>query len=262
MKDRTKQLIKLVISKTFKKDPRNRGSKNKASLDHYIDVIGYVLKTGIQWNRLEKPLHYTTYHKKFTKWNQNNVFQNTFYLLVRLLKFNGYVDESDLKNLFIDSTMIKNISGKNNYGINHYDRGKNGNKVTLIVNSKGIPLGMSFGKSNEHDINFVIRSIKDIKIKIIGSRMIADKGYVSKNLKKDLKEKYNMELIVPLKKNQKGNLSQTSKDLLNTRSISENAFAWIKLNRRIRVRYESNIGNYQQFCYLALIELINGKIDT
>lgn len=70
MKNNTKKLLKMIISLIMPKDYRNRGRHNKESIDHYIDVICYVLKTGIQWNQLREKLHYTTYHKKFMKWNK------------------------------------------------------------------------------------------------------------------------------------------------------------------------------------------------
>ena len=44
-----------------------------------------------------------------------------------------------------------------------------------------------------------MNSIYDIKIKIVGSRLIGDKGYNSKQLKEQLKEK-NVNLIYPLKR--------------------------------------------------------------
>ena len=68
MKVAVKSLIKLVINSTIPKDIRNRGRKNKYPLDHYIETIDYVLRTGIQWHELNAKLHYTTYHKKLLLW--------------------------------------------------------------------------------------------------------------------------------------------------------------------------------------------------
>ena len=75
--------------------------------------------------------------------------------------------------------MIKNIRGHDQTGVNHYDRGRKGNKVTVLVTSSGIPLAVTFDKSNVHDLNLVEQTIDQVTLKIIGSRIIADKGYVS-----------------------------------------------------------------------------------
>ena len=50
-----------------------------------------------------------------------------------------------------------------------------------------------------------------MQIKIAGSTALADKGYNSSKLKKDMKEQYKIDLIYPLKKNQK-NMILTDKE--------------------------------------------------
>ena len=62
-------------------------------------------------------------------------------------------------------------------GSNHYDRNRNGNKVSIVVTKNGIPLGMSLSTSNIHDINRV-DTLDDVKIKIVDSRLGGDKGYI------------------------------------------------------------------------------------
>jgi hypothetical protein len=52
-------------------------------------------------------------------------------------------------------------------GSNHYDRNKNGNKITIIVTNNGIPIGLSLAPSNIYDVNLV----ENIAIKIVGSRI-------------------------------------------------------------------------------------------
>ena len=66
-------------------------------------------------------------------------------------------------------------------GPNHYDRNKN-----------GIPIGLSLAPSNIHDVNLVENTVQNtidnIAIKIVGSRIGADKGYISFSLKEKLKK--------------------------------------------------------------------------
>jgi putative transposase len=261
MCERTRQLIKMVIKLTVPKDKRNRGAKNKEDLDHYIEVIEYILRTGIQWKELNAKLHYTTYHKKFMKWASLNVFQNAFYILTKLMKSNKYIDTGDLQNLYIDSSMVKNIRGVNDTGINHYDRGKQANKVTVTVTDKGIPLGIHVDTANKHDVTLVLNALDDIKIKIVGSRLIADKGYISKKLKTTLHKERKIYLVCPRKSTQNIILPKIHRDLLAKRNIVENFFSWIMNFRRIRVRYERKLQNYIQFYYLAMIEVIYKKCN-
>ena len=237
-----------------------RGRKNKRSLDHYIDVIFKVLKTGMQWHELNTPLHYTTYHKKFILWNKLNIFNRSYHILIKLLILTNSITIDDLKLLSIDSSMIKNIKGVDNIGQNHYDRYRNGNKISVVVTDNGIPLGFSFERANIHDINLVDSTLDDIKIKIVNSKLLSDKGYNSKELKKKL-DKKKINLIYPLKKNQKNTMfNENELSLLKSRHIVENFFSWIKNYRRIMVRYEIKLNNYIQFCYLAAINIICNKI--
>ena len=259
MCDRTIQLIKLIIKLTVPKDFRNRGAKNKADLDHYIQIIQSVLRTGMQWKELNAKLHYTTYHKKFIKWASLNVFSNAFYILTKMLKSLKYLDDADLQNLFIDSSMVKNIRGIEGTGINHYDRGKQASKVTVVVTRQGIPLGLHVETANKHDVTLVLGALDAIEIKIIGSRLIADKGYVSKNLKTTLRQQRQIYLVHPPKSTQNIILPQIQRNLLAKRNIVENFFSWIMNFRRIRVRYERQTHNYEQFYYLAMIQVIYKK---
>ena len=88
------------------------------------------------------------------KWSKMNLFKNSYYLLIRLLKHKNILNEKTLKNLFIGCSMIKNVRGIDSIGSNHYllrkisalwatyDRYRNATKVSIIVTQTGIPLGL------------------------------------------------------------------------------------------------------------------------
>ena len=84
--------------------------------------------------------------------------------------------------------MVKNIKGKDVIGINHYDRHRSATKINVIVTSKGIPLSIQIVEANRHDASITADSVKDITLKVVGSRLIADKGYISKKQKENLKK--------------------------------------------------------------------------
>ena len=170
-----------------------------------------------------------------------------------------YYKYNKSKDLFIDSTMIKNINGKDHLGKNHYDRNRKGNKLTVIVNKDGIPISIHLTTANIHDSQLIEDALNNCYIKIIKSRLIADKGYINKKLKNKLKRK-TINLIYPYRNNQTEQNTTFEKNKLNGRYIVENYFCWLKKYRRIQQRYDSKIINYLNFIYLASSNLICNKL--
>jgi transposase len=237
------------------------GSPNSCTLNEYLDMIKYVMRTGIQWRELEGPLHWTTYHKKYTKWSKMEVFSNCYKIVLKILRRHGYLKKEDLENLYIDTSMVKNRQGSSReVGINHYDRGRNGNKLSVVVTSSGIPLSLQITNSNVHDIHVAEAGITDICMKVVGSRLIADKGYNSQALKTKMAT-HSVRLIYPMKRNQLIRNTEEEKSLLKTRNIIENFWAWMQNNRHLVQRYDKKLRNYKEFYYLGMIELISKKVS-
>ena len=61
---------------------------------------------------------------------------------------------------------------------------------------------MNLTSSNIHDIHLVNDLIDRIHIKIVGSKLVGDKGYNSMKLKKEVKKR-GVDLIYPMKKGSK-----------------------------------------------------------
>lgn len=259
MNNLTKSIVKFVINNFIPK--RNKGRKLKCNIDHYIDTIFYVLKTGIRWSDIQSNLHWTTYHKKFTLFSKYRVFEHSHWILLKFLERSKFFkDHSLLKDLFIDSTMIKNIQGTEFLGKNHYDRKRNGNKISIVVTNNGIPLAIKLDKASTHDVTAVEEIIDQIDIKIVHSRLIGDKGYVNQNLKQKLKQK-KIHLVYPYRKNQSTKNTAEELKLLKQRHIVENVFAWIKKYRRIQLRYDKKKENFLQFCYFCIVDITCKKIS-
>ena len=229
--------------------------------EHYVDVIYKQLRTGSQWCELNEKRHYSTYHKKFKEWSNIGIFELAFQIVLKTLYSLGLIPSKDIDLLSIDSSMIKNNRGCDGIGPNHYDRYRNATKVSVVVTNKGIPLGFSFSSANVHDTKLVENNLDNVKISIVGSRLLADKGYNSKNLKKQLKQQYKLNLIYPLKKKQE-NKYFTDEELaqLKGRTIVENFFAWMKSFRRLLIRYDTFLNSYASFCYLGAIDIICNKL--
>jgi transposase len=264
MESRITQIC-LICLNLLDRQKKKSGRPEKLKKEAYLKEILYVLRTGIQWKELRSELHWSTYYKKFCKWANSGVFRTSFELLHKIMRKGKYLKESSYKKLYIDATMIKNVKGKDLIGVNHYDRGKKGSKISLLVTKEGIPLNLEMVSSNVHDLTAFKTQIEKIKIKFMGSRIIGDKGYVSKKLKESL-EKDQINLITPHKKNSKNKNSKNknsdeNRELLRDRSLVENVFSWIQQRRRIRLRYEVHSKYYLEFYYLCLIDIIFKKKD-
>ena len=255
-----KRLIKLYLKEiNYGNNTLNKGRPEKEDIDHYIDIIFKIIKIGSPWRTLNEKLHFSTYHKKFVKWNNLNLFENIHKIIIKLLNSKNLLFINN-KDLYIDSTMTKNINGSEYIGPNHYDRNKNGNKISIVVTKTGIPIGLKLAPSNIHDINLVEDTLDNISIKIIGSRIGADKGYISNNLKQNLKKNKNIDLITCNKSNSKNSINTSEENkFLEGRYIIENSNTWIKNYRRIRNRYEKNALNYEQLIFLSINNIILNK---
>lgn len=234
------------------------GRNLKSDFDSYLDKIFYVLRYGIPWRAIEcNKLHYTTYHKFYQKLVKLNIFKITYDILVE-----NYCKKNPdkIKILFIDSSMIKNINGKDNTGRNHYDRNRKGNKITVLVNSIGIPLSIVLSPANIHDAKLTETVINNSVIKIPKTKIVSDKGYINQKVKNKLKRTVKIKLIYPYRKNQEIKNTSFEKNLLRKRHIVENFFSWMKKYRRIQQRYDSKSDNYLNFVYLGVIDIIAKKI--
>ena len=156
--------------------------------------------------------------------------------------------------------MIKNCKGVDLLGKNHYDRNRLGNKISLVVSNNGIPLSISLTTANVHDIHEVIPTLDNLPFKTKKFTLIADKAYLSNNLKSVMKDR-KIQLITCYKRNQKTKNTRKQIDLLQKRFIVENVFSWLQNYRRLRIRYEKNYSTFIQFYYFGLSELIARKIN-
>lgn len=75
-----------------------------------------------------------------------------------------------------------------------------GYKLHLVTSSKGVFYSMDLTKASVHDVN-ILKEIKDGKMS--NATLIGDKGYISKEVKIDLFESYNIKLETPARSNQK-----------------------------------------------------------
>ena len=186
-------------------DPAKR--LRKVPNSEVLQEVCYVLKTGIQWSCL-RPKTCTRHavYKRFRKWIKDDVLNKTWIKLLELYSIKKIdFNKHWFKELFIDSTMIKNVYGSDCVGKNPTDRGRLATKMSLICDKEGVPISSIYYPANISDVS--IETVKNIpccikKDKRYSNFLIGDKGYVSKEIKKILK-KDKINIITPVKKRSK-----------------------------------------------------------
>jgi putative transposase len=121
----------------------------------------FVVKTGIPWRYVNvNQCNSSTVYKRFQSWISKGVIERawkeltTMYVQKRLA-----VNPKWFHDLFIDTTMIKNVGGVDGTGKNPTDRGRMATKMSVIVDEAQIPLCCEFFLANRSDATTAIQSV-------------------------------------------------------------------------------------------------------
>lgn len=159
------------------------------------------------------------------------------------------------KELYMDTTMIKNINGDDFLGRNPTDRGRPGNKISVIVDRHAVPVSMIFYKADKSDVSTIIDTVEGMQCPAVTDRrrictIAADEAYVSAPIRELLMQK-RIKLVTPVKRRMKRILPPSEKEVLKRRYKVENAFATLKQYRRVRCRYDRHMSHFAAFAFLA-----------
>ena len=223
-----------------------------------FDSILYLLKSNVSWNSkiiLNNIIICTNaIYKHFSFLTSINFFEKI------LKSINTKFFKQDINNSYynsIDSIFIANKCCSTKYKNlkrNKYKSNKFGFKLSIITNSYNIPIDILFANGNNHDITIFRQQFnKPIVQKFLKNKLfLADKGYKSKELEKQLKEN-NTTILLP-KANDK---------TYKKRIYIEHLFARLKNYKRISFVYEKFLPSFKSFCFLAFICLyITGYIKA
>lgn len=266
------QEIEIFIVKFIDKNfPMKR--KSKYSTSECLRYIYLILKYGFPWRFLQYigVKCWNTIYKRFVYWVNNNVFKLIFeFLIEQYRKEQLDKNRTIFKNLFIDSSMVKNINGEHKelLGRNHYDRGRFASKISIICDTNKVPFSISFYKANIHDIHTIEDSLKNINNNLVPDYrikplLIGDKGYIINNEKKQIIEKiFKRKLITPTRKNQKKKNSKIYSNALKKRYVIEHIFNKLDSYERIRQRRERKIKVFKEFHFFAILFIVFPKIKN
>lgn len=281
MKTKNELVIKLLI-KNIKSNCRLYKSfdfshkQQKFKLSEYLTDILYVLKTGIAWRDLRSRINWNSVYKVYVKLNAFDIFKLSYVSLLNKYFKRSY--NNKLRYISTDTSFIPNKKGKDLIGYNkfyaciiiifNYDNNrKNGTKISLIADSNGIPFNLKCYRGNINDSKILLNHLKNGNIVCINhlvpynNYFLADPGYDTKLIKKQLKERNYNPLIAQNKRNIKDpakiiKFNNNEKRIYNKRLTIERTFNRMKMNRKICLRYESKITNFIGFIYLSLIKML------
>jgi len=243
--------------------------KPKYDNKYYLEKIIYMLKSGCTYreaNHGSVKNHYSSIYKKYNQWVTSGFFDDLFSKLVgkykkkRRKKLKKNLHKSSLLTLFVDSSNIRNKNGSELLGRTYQDKRKKGNKITVICDQEKFPLIIDISAANVHDSK-ILTSSKPIKkslfdlhkdLKLTKINLAGDMGYIINDNKKKLLFKNKIKIIHPYRKNQGRKNSKSDRKILKERHKVENLFASLKQFKKIQLRYDSKIKNYEAFVKLAL----------
>lgn len=237
------------------------GIKLKSNLDEIIQCILYVCKTGISWAYLTNfSVKWKTVYNHFNKWAKCGIFDIVWKKIVTVyMSKNKY--KRNLKTLSIDCTLIKSINGNELVGKNPCDRGRNGNKLSIVTDIIGVPIGYVLAAASENDSKLFNETLnRRIAKKKSRAKLYADKGY-SDNHRINEAINNNCILYAPNKKNFVKPLFKKTRIQIN-RYVVEAANSWLKQYKKVILRYDRSITSFNSFILIAFSCITNKKINN
>ena len=151
----------------------------------------------------------------------------------------------------MDASFVKAKKGGD--GVGKTKIGK-GTKIMAMVERRGRPCAIHCASANPHESKLVEPTLQQTFTPQKPQRIIADKAYDSDPLDQQLHAQ-DIELIAPHKQNRKKPPTQDRRKLrrYKRRWKIENLFAHLQHYKRIVVRYETKLINFQALVLLACI---------
>ena len=227
---------------------KQKVGRPRANAREVFEAILFMLHTGIQWQYLPKTFPpKSTVHDYLQIWSQRESFRKLFAQIIRQLVKKGRLD---LSECHVDATFFKAKSGGDSIGLTRHGKGV---KAQLVVDSKGIPFAASVASADQGEPKMVQTTLALTEEIASPERLIGDKAYDSDPLDEALAE-LGIEMISPHRKNRKPeNSTQDGRALRRYRKRwhVERTIAWLSYHRRLLVRWEKRLCNYQSLLLLG-----------
>ncbi|WP_305841770.1 IS5 family transposase [Photobacterium leiognathi] len=211
-----------------------------------MNGILFVLRTGCQWNALNATGICTSSsaHRRFQEWRDAGVFERFWQ--------NGLIYEGiDWRSISMDGCQTKAPLAGKKTGKNPTDRAKQGVKRSLLTDANGLPLAVVSDGANVHDIKLVLQTLDALECyrPPLQVPLYLDKGYIGQWLHDELVA-LNYIPHVQSRAEEVASLKQ-SDDFKAHRWVVERTHSWLNRYRRLLVRWEKKIENYEAMLHFA-----------
>lgn len=127
-----------------------------------------------------------------------------------------------------------------------------------VVDANGLPIGLRVFTAGEHEVKQAEQTVLECWTVALPERVIADRGFDSDALDRSLAE-YGVDVIAPHRRNRKPeNRTQDGRKLrrYKRRWKVERLFAWLGNFRRLLIRHERKVANFEGFAHLAVLVIL------
>jgi putative transposase len=232
---------------------KNVGGRPPADPRRLIAGILYVLRTGCQWNAAPKEFGSgKTLHRYFQRWSRAGVFK-------RMWK-QGLLEYDEVKGIAwnwqaVDGAMTKAPLAGEATGPNPTDRAKRGTKRSLVVDGRGVPIGIVVSAAQRADVKLLAPTLAAMVMERPApsqpkQNLCLDKVYTGQATEQ-LAEEQAYILHMPDKANAKKKRKRKGGRRKARRWVVEVAHSWLNRFRRLLVRWEKKKSNYLSMLYFA-----------
>lgn len=149
------------------------------------------------------------------------------------------------------------IGKKRGLGVGKTKRGK-GTKIMAIADRNGLPIAAHMGSASPHEVKLVDQTLDSRFVEETPEILIGDRAYDSDPLDEHIEEKYGTRLVAPHKENRKKPKTQDGRVLRRyaNRWKIERLFAWLQNYRRVVIRWERHLCNYEAIVQIACLSIL------
>jgi transposase len=127
-----------------------------------------------------------------------------------------------------------------------------------VADAHGLPVAVWVTSASPHEVRLVEPTLEASFLDEMPEKLIGDKAYDSDPLDERLQTEQGFELIAPHKENRRKPATQDGRPLRRYRRRwkVERLFAWLHNYRRLVVRYETYLLNFQAFVQLGCLMIL------
>ena len=131
----------------------------------------------------------------------------------------------------------------------------------VLVDGAGTPLGAYLDAASPAEVKLVDQTLASMPLKRRPARLIADRGYDSNGLRRQLKRR-GIQPIIPALRNHPNATDQDGRSLRRYRRrwIVERTIGWLGNFRRLTVRWDRLMVTYGGFFHLACALLVLRRV--